>query len=136
MHEPMHLMACVILAVLGSLLLLLLLADLGQRQGRRQRRRWRWRDSQRLFTYEQKRILLARAGGRCEHKSLLFPRCAATTRLEADHVMPWSRGGPTQVWNGAVLCHRHNCRKSHRVPTLLYRWRLARRRKKRAPRTT
>lgn len=92
-------------------------------------RRRRWRDPERFFTWEQKQRLLHGAGHRCEHKRLLWWRCTATTHLEADHVVPWSRGGPTQLWNGAVLCRRHNRLKSNVAPTALYRWLLVRRRR-------
>ncbi|MGI8306967.1 HNH endonuclease [Saccharopolyspora hattusasensis] len=109
-------LSCLGVAALGSLLLV---AGLVRR---------RWRDPRRLFTWEQKKTLLARAGHRCEHKPLLWSRCKATSELEADHVVPWSRGGPTQLWNGSVLCRRHNRRKSNRIPTAFYRWRLAQRR--------
>ncbi|WP_314191936.1 HNH endonuclease signature motif containing protein [uncultured Arthrobacter sp.] len=119
MHDPTLVLLCLGVAFVASLLLA---ADLGRRR--------RWRDPQRLFTWEQKRALLARAGHRCEHKALLGYRCRATDRLEADHVVPWSRGGPTQLWNGAVLCHRHNRNKSNTIPTALYRWRLVHRRRR------
>lgn len=124
MHDPTILLICLGIAVLGSLLLA---AGLGRRR--------RWRDPHRLFTREQKLVLLARAGHRCEHKPPFWRRCPTMRRLEADHIVPWSRGGPTQLWNGAVLCHKHNRRKSNRLPTTLYRWRLERRRKKHALRT-
>lgn len=122
MHNQTLLQTCLGVAVIGSLLLV---AGLGRRR--------RWRDPQRLFTRDQKLVLLARAGHRCENKPPLWSRCQATSRLEADHVVPWSRGGPTQLWNGAVLCHRHNRRKSNRIPTSIYRWRLARRRRRYEP---
>ncbi|MFF8914213.1 HNH endonuclease signature motif containing protein, partial [Streptomyces sp. NPDC015032] len=67
--------------------------------------------------------------GRCEHKPPLWFRCPAPG-TEADHIHPWSRGGPTELWNGQLLFRRHNRRKSNRVPSPLYRWRLARWRKK------
>lgn len=88
----------------------------------------RWRDDQRLFTWEQKKVLLDRAGHRCEHKRPLWIRCRATADLQADHIRPWSRGGSTQLWNGQILCRRHNARKSSRPPGPLYQWRLERRR--------
>ena len=89
----------------------------------------RWRDPQRLFTSRQKNALIARAQGRCEHKNPLWLRCRATTGLQADHVVPWSRGGATALTNGAALCQRHNARKSNRMPSPLYRWRLRQRRR-------
>lgn len=99
-----------------------------------QARRRRWRDPVRLFTWEQKKALLALAGHRCEHKPLLGRRCRATRGLQADHVVPWSRGGATELWNAQLLCRRHNRRKSNLVPSPLYRRRLARMRRRYAPR--
>lgn len=90
----------------------------------------RWRDPQRLFTWEQKKTLLAQAGYRCEHKPLLWRRCQNTSRLEADHITPWSRGGATQLWNGQILCRKHNRAKSNLIPGPFYRWRLGRLRKR------
>lgn len=92
------------------------------------------RDRQRLFTWQQKQALLIRAGHRCEHKPLLGRRCRVTSRLQADHIVPWSRGGPTETWNGQVLCRRHNRSKSNLVPGPLYRWRLERQRRRYRPR--
>lgn len=106
------------IAVIGFFLLL---AWVGHRR--------RWRDPVRFFTPRQKRVLIARAGGRCEHKPPLWRRCPRSG-TEADHVIPWSRGGPTQLWNGQLLCRRHNQRKSTMMPSQVYRWRLRRRRKR------
>lgn len=92
-------------------------------------RRRRWRDPVRLFTWPQKLQLIQQASGRCEHKSPLWRRCPALG-TQADHVVPWSKGGPTQVWNGQLLCERHNQQKSAWSPPALYRWRLRRRRRK------
>lgn len=110
---------CLGIAVLGILAMAMLVGI-----------RRRWRDGQRLFTGEQKRILLAQAQHRCEHKPLLWRRCQNTTALEADHVMPWSQGGHTELWNGQILCRHHNRRKSNVTPRSFYRWRLSRRRRK------
>ena len=32
--------------------------------------------------------------------------------MDADHVIPWSKGGPTTIENGQMLCKRHNLEKS------------------------
>lgn len=32
--------------------------------------------------------------------------------MDADHIVPWSKGGPTTVENGQMLCKRHNLEKS------------------------
>lgn len=89
------------------------------------------RDPQRFFDAAQKRALKAQADYRCEHKPLIGPRCRRTG-TEADHVVPWSKGGPTALWNGQMLCRMHNRRKSNLVPSHFYRWRLRRRRRRRS----
>ncbi len=85
--------------------------------------RARPRDPMRTFGRADKRAILARAGGRCEHHSPLFGRCDQTLRLEADHVHPHSRGGWTTRANGQALCRRHNKAKAARVP---WTWQLNR----------
>ncbi|WP_051215409.1 HNH endonuclease [Granulicoccus phenolivorans] len=90
----------------------------------------RRRDSRRFFTAAQKRVLLRRAGYRCEHVSPLGRRCRRTRALQADHVVPWSRGGPTRIANGAILCAAHNRAKRARMPSRRARRRLALRRRK------
>lgn len=116
-------MICLALAAAGIIGLLIIRA-----------RHLRWRDPARLFTWEQKRRLLAGAGHRCEHKPILGRRCRTTSGLQADHVIPWSRGGATELWNGQVLCRRHNKAKSNLIPSPLYLRRLARLRRHYGPR--
>ncbi|QXV57393.1 HNH endonuclease [Amycolatopsis sp. TNS106] len=86
-------------------------------------------DPRRFFSWTDKRVMITRARGRCEHKPLLWPRCPEKG-TEADHIVPWSRGGPTALWNGQLLCRYHNRRKSNVIPGPLYRWRLQRRRRR------
>lgn len=97
--------------------------------------KFRERDHKRTFNAYQKSILANRAGGRCEHKHPLWIRCIKPGE-HADHVIPWSKGGPTTAFNGQWLCRRHNLRKSALYPSPLYRWRLARRRARAARRRT
>ncbi|GAB3120607.1 HNH endonuclease signature motif containing protein [Glaciibacter psychrotolerans] len=60
-------------------------------------------DPQRLFNRAQRRAILARDGG-CG-----IPGCDAPTQwLEFHHVIPWSKGGVTEVDNGVALCWRHH----------------------------
>lgn len=91
-----------------------------------------WRDPVRIFTAEQKAIIHGRAGGRCEHKPLLWFRCRAQG-TQADHVYPWSKGGPTTIENGQSMCGQCNRAKSARTPSRLYVWRLERRRRRYFP---
>ncbi len=48
---------------------------------------------------------------------------------EADHVYPWSRGGPTIVSNGQALCSGHNRSKAAMRPAWWYLLSLERRRR-------
>lgn len=91
--------------------------------------RMRYRDPQRLFTSQQKRFLIIQAGGRCEHKHPLWFRCPEDGN-HADHIHPWSKGGPTTLTNGQLLCRDHNRAKSAHIPSPLYKWRLTQRRKR------
>ena len=69
----------------------------------------------RAFTDNQKRTLYERQGGVC-------PLCAAEgdvrvwdiVEMQADHIVPWSRGGHTVPENGQMLCRRHNLEKSNK----------------------
>lgn len=62
----------------------------------------------RLASRAQRRALAARDGG-CS-----WPGCAQPpAACDAHHVLWWSRGGPTQLTNLALLCPRHH-REAHR----------------------
>jgi hypothetical protein len=57
----------------------------------------------RLFTPGQKRALALRDGG------CTFPGCTIPPQwADAHHVEHWSRGGPTDLSNAALLCGRHH----------------------------
>lgn len=51
----------------------------------------------RLFSYEQRMEVGERDGFRCAY-------CGGSGLLEMDHVVPFSHGGPTEVWNAQLLC--------------------------------
>jgi hypothetical protein len=87
------------------------------------------RDPIRRFTVADKALILARAGGRCEHHAWLRGRCRQTERLEADHIHPWSRGGQSAIANGQAVCKRHNRAKRATIP---YGWQLRGLEKRRA----
>ena len=58
----------------------------------------------RTFPPWMKQVLLVRARGRCR-----APGCDAPFPwLQADHIEPHSRGGPTSLANGQILCDTHN----------------------------
>jgi len=50
-----------------------------------------------------------RDGGRCAYTAEEGTRCAATTQLEYDHIIPWARGGRSDdPENTRLLCRPHN----------------------------
>ena len=59
--------------------------------------------TKRLATRSQRRALRIRDKGRCQ-----FPGCTQMNRLDAHHIVPWSRDGPTDVSNMLLLCRRHH----------------------------
>jgi hypothetical protein len=87
----------------------------------------------RRFTLPQYGVIVNRAGRRCEHHSLIFGRCRAVERLEADHIHPYARGGQTALENGQALCHFHNTLKGASVPFFWDVWLLERRRRRYFP---
>lgn len=87
------------------------------------------RDPWRRFKYESRRIVMERAGNRCEGAVFLaWGRCHEPA-AEADHVYPWSRGGATIVSNGQALCRGHNRNKGAMKPAWWYLLSLERRRR-------
>ncbi|MEA5055916.1 MAG: HNH endonuclease signature motif containing protein, partial [Propionicimonas sp.] len=86
-------------------------------------------DPWRGFKYESRRIVMERAGHRCEGAVFLaWGRCNEPA-VEADHIYPWSRGGPTIVSNGQALCRGHNRNKGAMNPPWWYVLTLERRRR-------
>ena len=117
------------LVVLGGLLLLLIASPLPGRGPRMLQRRDPWRG----FRFADRQAVMARAGHRCEAPRLLaWGRCREVA-TEADHIYPWSRGGPTVMSNGQALCRDHNRRKSNLRPPWWYVLSLERRRAKYLP---
>ncbi|WP_265521041.1 HNH endonuclease [Oerskovia flava] len=116
----------VAMAVLAGALAFLVLAPVlrGRAGGRT--------DPQRLFTPAQRTAAFTRAGGRCEHKTMLGLRCSARP-THADHIYPWSKGGASTLSNCQALCARHNLQKGAKVPSAGYMWRLERRRRRYFP---
>ncbi|MBP2216155.1 hypothetical protein H4V95_001346 [Arthrobacter sp. CAN_C5] len=60
----------------------------------------------RLFTKAQRRFITAR------DDTCRTPYCDAPIR-HIDHIIPWHRGGPTSITNGAGLCEACNHTKEH-----------------------
>lgn len=87
------------------------------------------RDPWRGFKYGARRIVMERAGGRCEGAFIAgLGRCRQHA-VEVDHIYPCSRGGPTIASNGQALCKSHNQRKSNMRPPWWYVRALERRRR-------
>jgi 5-methylcytosine-specific restriction endonuclease McrA len=68
------------------------------------------KDSERLFSAEQRRLLWNSSDQR---------RCAACRTLTwedftIDHINPYSKGGRTQLDNAALMCRKHNSAKGNR----------------------
>lgn len=74
-------------------------------------------DKRRRFGRRQRAALWLLADGRCQ-------RCGETLGpgWHADHVKPWSRGGPTSLGNGAALCAKCNIDKGDRSMGPHERW--------------
>lgn len=98
-------------------------------RGPNSRKRDRWRS----YKFDIRRQVIARAGGRCEAAAFIwFGRCHEPA-AEADHVYPWSKGGPTTVMNGQALCRGHNRHKAAMTPPWWYILLLERRRRSYVP---
>lgn len=82
-----------------------------------------WRDAAIRALYDRQ------AGGvGCQGCGTLHRRPAELKRLQGDHIVPWSRGGPTVWSNLQLLCPACNLRKQARMPAPLATRRLATRR--------
>lgn len=91
------------------------------------------RDPWRVFKFGVRRRIFERAGGRCEAPAfLVWGRCSEAA-AEADHVVPWSRGGKTVLANGQALCTAHNRSKGSARPPWWYVLGLERRRRRYFP---
>lgn len=86
------------------------------------------KDPQRGFTSQQRSECFRRAGNRCEMETIWFGRCLGTAE-HADHWLPHSRGGATNLANAVAACARHNLAKSDTVPSAWETARLERRRR-------
>jgi 5-methylcytosine-specific restriction endonuclease McrA len=60
----------------------------------------------RNFTADQRHELFALAGGEC-----VLCKVSLAGGFHADHIVPWSVGGPTTITNGQALCPRCNMSK-------------------------
>ena len=71
-------------------------------------------DPRRYFDESEKEIVITRDGCRCAHVDPATGlQCTETaySKLEMDHIIPWSKGGRTEVSNAQLLCKSHNTSK-------------------------
>ncbi len=72
------------------------------------------KDNQRLFTHEQRLAIYRRDSAICQLKIKCAGEKCEWEKWEADHKVPWSKGGKTVVANGQVACLLCNSSKSDR----------------------
>ena len=65
------------------------------------------KDARRSFDEAQRQIIYRRGNGICK---MCGTHCE-WNHWEADHIIPWSRGGKTEIENGQVLCPDCNLKK-------------------------
>lgn len=76
------------------------------------------RDPQRLFNSKQCVVMYDNVGHQCEHRYGGVIRCGKKNNgLQADHHIPWSKGGATSNKNFVALCEHHNKSKSNKNPS-------------------
>lgn len=68
--------------------------------------------TRRFFSKSEKNELYAMADGHCQECGIELER-----GWHADHVLPYSEGGPTWVGNGAALCPTCNHKKGNKIMT-------------------
>lgn len=73
-------------------------------------------DPQRLFAKDVKDELYRRSP-RCSHVDDDGKRCTESnySKLEVDHIIPWSEGGRTVLDNAQLLCKHHNAGKGAKI---------------------
>ena len=69
------------------------------------------KDDQRIFAHEQRLAIYRRDGGRCQLKIKCKGEKCEWDNWQADHKLPWSKGGKTTVENGIVSCPACNAAK-------------------------
>lgn len=75
------------------------------------------KDALRAFTHEQRMAIWRRDGGVCQVKLKCDGDKCDWENWDADHIVPWSRGGKTTVANGQVACQPCNAAKGDSVLT-------------------
>jgi len=73
------------------------------------------KDNIRIFSEEQRVTIFRKDGGICKVKKMCSGIKCEWDAWEADHIVPWSRGGKTSVENGQVACSACNASKGKSV---------------------
>jgi hypothetical protein len=71
------------------------------------------KDDQRIFAHEQRLAIYRRDGGLCQLKIRCNGEKCEWDNWQADHKLPWSKGGKTTVANGVVACPACNALKGN-----------------------
>ena len=71
------------------------------------------KDKNRNFTSDQRAVIYRLGKGVCA----ICGKHVSEADFEADHKIPWSRGGKTQIANGQILCMQCNREKSDHLET-------------------
>ncbi len=69
------------------------------------------KDNNRMFTHEQRLAIYRKNRGICQLKIKCNGKKCEWDNWEADHIIPWSKGGKTIVENGQVSCPECNSSK-------------------------
>jgi len=69
------------------------------------------KDNNRMFTHEQRLAIYRKNRGICQLKIKCDGKKCEWDNWEADHIIPWSKGGKTIVENGQVSCPECNSSK-------------------------
>jgi len=69
------------------------------------------KDAKRNFDEAQRQVIFRRGNGICR----LCGRKCEWNDWEADHIIPWSKGGKTEIENGQILCPSCNAKKGDRT---------------------
>ena len=66
------------------------------------------KDIKRTFDESQRQVIFRKDKGFCQ----ICGKACEWNDWEADHIIPWSKGGKTEIENGQVLCPACNAKKS------------------------
>jgi 5-methylcytosine-specific restriction endonuclease McrA len=78
-------------------------------------------DPERLFSRAQRYEMWSRQGGVCPRTGKVIPEEDINNHelWAADHVIPYSKGGPTTIENGELVCRDYNQNKGAKMPELM-----------------